>query len=168
MCSFRPSVFTEHISSRLSQLRTSFMLRRRRNVSFHVTWGIFVFLFIFMGCGKDAAPTYPTAVLQGAVTIDGAPVKDGSIQFMPEPGTLGHPTNATILDGKYMTKTAPKGKIRALLVINRPTGKMIKEYSKEYPELENLVPEKYRTGIELNVTGDASIPFELVNSKSSN
>lgn len=114
-----------------------------------------------IGCAK-AKPAFPTAKLQGVVTIDGSPVKTGSLQFMPGPTVKGQPSQAAILDGKYSADQVPIGPVRVLFTITRETGKMIKEYSNTYPEVENLVPEHYRSGLEITVSGDAQMPFELL------
>ena len=126
-------------------------------------WGLLWLLCAVAGsgCARASKPAFPSATVQGTVTIDGTPVKEGSIQFIPEVGVKGQATQAKIIDGKYKATQVPIGKVRAMFNITRETGKMIKEYSTPYPEVENLVPEKHRSGVELTVSGDVNHPFEL-------
>ncbi len=126
-------------------------------------WGMacLIGLCALGGCASKPKPAYPAATIHGAVKIDGAPVKEGSIQFLPAPGVKGQVVSGTIVEGKYTAANVPVGSLRAIFNITRATGKMIKEYSTPYPEVENLVPEKYRGGIELAVSGDGEHNFEL-------
>lgn len=136
-----------------------------REVSFTAlrVWGLLCLLCIVAGggCSGSNKPRFPSATVQGTVTIDGNLVKEGSIQFVPETRVKGQATQAKIIDGKYKANQVPIGKVRAMFNITRETGKMIKEYSTTYPEVENLVPEKYRSGVELTVSGDENHPFDL-------
>lgn len=129
--------------------------------SYHACVGLLLTCLI-VGCAPEKSK-FVTATVQGIVKIDGTPVKEGTIQFMPTTGVSGQPTTVKIADGKFIAKDVPVGKVRALFSISRPTGKMITEYSSSYPEIENLVPEQYRSGVEVDVTGNDNIPFDLVN-----
>jgi hypothetical protein len=138
-----------------------FRANRQKSLPSHCMKLVGVLLAIMLsGCGGEKSK-FPTATVQGSVTIDGAAVKEGSIQFMPEGGVSGQPCQATIANGQYVAKNAPVGKVRALFTITRPTGKMITEYSSTYPEIENLVPEQYRSGVPITVSGNDNIPFDL-------
>ncbi len=105
------------------------------------------------GCGPDK-PSYPAAQLEGNVTVDGKPVPQGQIQFMPQETGRLPVTSAAIVDGRYVAMDVPQGKVRVLLTGTKETGKMIKEYSSSRPEVINVIPDKYRAGIALDVTGD--------------
>lgn len=118
-------------------------------------------LVLAIGCGGNDKPAYPSANIQGSVTIDGVAVKEGSLQFMPGKDVKGQVAQAAIVDGKFAAKNVPVGNLRVMFNITRPTGKMITEYSTPYPEVENLVPEKYRDGVDLVVTGDDNVSFDL-------
>ena len=80
---------------------------------------------------------------------------------MPGKDVKGQVAQAAIVDGKFAAKNVPVGNLRVMFNITRPTGKMITEYSTPYPEVENLVPEKYRDGVDLVVTGDDNVSFDL-------
>lgn len=115
-----------------------------------------------IGCGGSDKPSYPSATIQGSVTIDGVPVNEGSLQFMPGKDVKGQVAQAAITAGKFEAKNVPVGNLRVMFNITRPTGKMITEYSTPYPEVENLVPEKYRDGVDLLVSGNDNVSFDLV------
>src|SRR5438874_241891 len=55
-------------------------------------------LLCFLGCA-DSGP--PTAEVSGTVRLDGRPIEEGSIQFIPVEGTRGPSAGAPIEDGKY-------------------------------------------------------------------
>jgi len=54
------------------------------------------------------------------------------------------------------------GDVVVFVQLVQPTGKMVSEGGRSYPELRNLVSSKYDQGIKLNVTDDNSgQDFEL-------
>ena len=114
----------------------------------------------FCGCESEK-PKFPFTSVDGEVTIDGAAVKEGTLQFMPAPGTKGQVAQANIVDGKFAAKNVPIGKLRVMFNITRKTGKMITEYSTPYPEVEDMVPEQYRSGIEVTVNEKDTMAFNL-------
>jgi hypothetical protein len=109
------------------------------------------------GCGAVSAsrPSYPAANLQGAVTLDGQPIAKGTLQFLPPDGSSAPVVQAEIKDGRYSVTAVPLGKVRVMIYAVRETGRMdSKSTSEPIPEVVNLVPERYRDGIEINVKGD--------------
>lgn len=127
-----------------------------------ITGLVFTFLMALTICGCAAEkPKFPSTSVVGEVTIDGAPVKEGTLQFMPAPETKGQVAQANIVDGKFAAKNVPIGKLRVMFNITRKTGKMITEYSTPYPEIEDLVPEKYRSGIDVTVKEKDTMAFKL-------
>lgn len=123
---------------------------------------LWLVVVLALGCGGSDKPAYPSAHIQGSVTIDGVAVKEGSLQFMPGKDVKGQVAQAAIVAGKFEAKNVPVGNLRVMFNITRPTGKMITEYSTPYPEIENLVPEKYRDGVDLLVSGNDNVSFDLV------
>lgn len=121
------------------------------------------FVVAVAGCGKPSGP--PTGKVFGKVTLDGKPLADAGIEFLPE---HGRPSAArTDQEGKY-TLTYSLSQAGAALGTHtvrittggeRPdpaSGKM-----KNYPE---LVPAKYNTASQLKKeikAGDNEIHFEL-------
>src|SRR5579871_2235673 len=114
----------------------------------------FMFLVALLGGCGPAKPTYPSARLEGTVTLDGKPIAQGSLQFLPQDPNQAPITAVPIVDGRYVAEAVPRGKVRALLTATKETGKMVKEYSSSRLQVVNLIPEKYRAGIALDVTGD--------------
>lgn len=114
---------------------------------------MFFVMVLLSGCGPGK-PTYPSTRLEGNVTVDGKPIVQGNLQFVPHNPSQGPITAALIDDGRYVAEAVPRGKMRVLLTATKETGKMIKEYSTPRPEVINLIPEKYRAGIPIEVAGD--------------
>jgi hypothetical protein len=111
-------------------------------------------LLVFVaGCGPKASP-FPTARVSGAITLDGAPIESGSINFMPEGASQSRPTATEFKSGQYELADAPIGKVRVTINSSRPTGKMVPGSSEPIPELENIIPEAYRQGIVVDIAGD--------------
>jgi hypothetical protein len=127
-----------------------------------IRFGLAILAVFAGGCAEDK-PKFPIATIQGTVSIDGKPVKEGSLQFMPGQNVQGQVAQAKIADGKFMAKNVPVGQVRVMFNVTRPTGKMISEYSTPYPEIENLVPKNSRDGVDLTVDGNDSVNFDLLN-----
>lgn len=136
------------------------MLRALTNPGITLLCGISLFV---IGCGGKEEPKFPSATIQGTVSIDGKPVKEGTLQFLPQTNVKGQPSQAKIVDGKFEAKHVPIGKVRVMFNITRATGKMITEYSTPYPEVENLVPKNSRDGVDLDVKGNDNVSFDLLN-----
>src|SRR5262249_41236956 len=112
------------------------------------------------GCGSGK--TAPGTRLEGAVTLDGNPIAEGNLQFVPQDPGGGSPVVAAIKGGRYVAPTVPRGKIRVLVTATKKTGKMITTYSQPYEEIVNIIPDKYQQGIEITVTEDnPNLDFEL-------
>ena len=101
-----------------------------------------------MGCGGSR---YPVSTVEGSVSVDGAPVPSGTVNFTPLETGTGLATSAEIREGKYRTDKAPRGKSLVHISAMVDTGEKHVEFGIEYPKLKSLVPEKYQSGIELNV-----------------
>lgn len=108
------------------------------------------------GCG--AKPGYPSARLEGEITIAGQPLPDDAhadILFMPA-GRRGQgpPVSVPILHSRYVAEAVPLGRVTVLFRASRPTGQMLDDYSGGLPEYENLVPDEYLGGLSLEVSED--------------
>jgi hypothetical protein len=129
--------------------------------------GLALALAFLAGCGGGSSGD--TAHLQGTVTINSQPLPadaEGSIIFKPAEAGTARGVTATIVDGNYDAPEAPKGsvivsfsiyKTKRATTINERTGQ---------PDtiMESLVPEKYVTGVPIEVTGDKSDQdFNLTN-----
>jgi hypothetical protein len=116
-------------------------------------------LLLAAGCGP-ASRSEPVARLEGNVTINGAALPEdavASVVFMPRAKGQAPAAQAKIVAGRYQTGKAPKGDITAIFHISRKTGKIIKDSPDDehpYAEIQDLVPENLRAGVDVSVTGD--------------
>jgi hypothetical protein len=123
--------------------------------------------FLAGGCGQP-----PRAKVHGTVTLDGKPIKDGSIEFFPVDGN-GQTAGVAIRDGTYSVDASVgemKVSIRAVEVIGQrkaydtPDSPMIED-------VRNTIPARYNTQSELKKTlaaGDNEVNFELTTKKEKN
>ncbi len=79
------------------------------------------------GCGKKGPPR---AAASGRVTLDGQPIAEGVIQFLPVEGTVGPETGGVITNGQYdIPQSAGPivGKNRVELRASKKTGHKIQD-----------------------------------------
>ena len=104
------------------------------------------------GCG-ESGPNHPTAKLAGEVTIDAVPVETGRMQFIPRGKNQAPPTFAEITNGRYAADDVPLGEITITFTAPKLAGEeVINDIT--LPVYENLVPRKYRDGMDFHVDGD--------------
>lgn len=95
----------------------------------------------FVGC----APKDGLTPVKGTVTLDGAPIEKGTINFAPKGGP-GTATGAPIVDGKYEARVSP-GKMAVTIYaqkaekIENPTQEQIERGITE--NLVDIIPAKY-------------------------
>lgn len=116
------------------------------------------------GCGGNGMST-----VAGTVTVDGKPLEQGAISFVPADGE-GPTAGATIEDGKYMTQAPPgqkKVKITGFEITGQvPAYKGMKN-SPMRDIVKEIVPDKYNIQTELNLTiesTDTTGDFDLESS----
>jgi hypothetical protein len=103
---------------------------------------------VIAGCGGTS---FPVSTVEGMVAVDGKPVPEGSISFTPLESNTGQAISTEIRDGKYHSKQVPRGRSLVIITAMQDTGEKHVEFGIEYPKLKSIVPEQYRSGIELNV-----------------
>jgi len=103
--------------------------------------------------------------VSGEVTLDGKPLKEGVIRFVPEDGKS--PTaDAPVADGKFQA-TVPAGKKRVEISAPKVVGKRKMYDTPDSPvvdEVAELIPAKYNVRSELTLTvgrGAQKEKFEL-------
>lgn len=111
-------------------------------------------LVVFSLAGCNSQPSIPGAHLAGAVSIDGEPVKEGTIAFTPSGSARGRAVGAPIVAGRYDCSYVPMGGSLVQIYALRPTGKMVEAMGSQVPEMRDIVPEKDRDGIKIEVSGD--------------
>lgn len=123
----------------------------------------------FTGCG-GGPPGLPRASVSGTVTWEGAPIKEGTITFVPIGDTKGAPAAAIIRDGKY-TLDAGSGPMlgtnRIEIIANRETGETIKAVppaTQDIRKVEQFIPRKFNQSSTLEkkvAAGKNEFNFEL-------
>jgi hypothetical protein len=110
------------------------------------------------GCGGGPAkPSYPSARLEGTVKVEGELLRTGTVQFVPPQGSTASVIEAPIKDGRYIAEKVPVGKVRVLFTAVRETGRAdTKSTSQPVPEVVNIIPDRYRDGLEIEVKADSS------------
>jgi hypothetical protein len=116
---------------------------------------------VVLGVGLLVAPgchgTSGRQSLDGTVTVDGAPLADGSIIFLPQPGTKSPTCGGTVSQGRFSiapTGGAACGAFRVEITAIRDTGRKVKEprEGKMIDELVQFIPERYNRLSELTAT----------------
>lgn len=105
------------------------------------------------GCGRS--DEFKHVGVSGKVTLDGKPLPDGTITFVPL--VSGPAAHTTIADGAYTiarSEGPAPGSYRVEISKSEPTGRQVPDY--EYPgktvaETRNVVPERYNVNSELKV-----------------
>jgi len=131
-------------------------------------WGAAALIAALSGAGCNGASSGETAHLEGAITLDGQPLPadaQASITFQPTQHGHGRAVTVQVVESRYDSPNTPTGSVKAHLSIMKPTGKMLhsERTAEDYPETTSILPEKYASGIDLDVTGDRSDQdFEMV------
>jgi hypothetical protein len=102
------------------------------------------------GCGGGSA----MGTVNGTVTFDGQPLKQGTVRFVPVDGKS--PTaSANVTDGKF-TVNVPTGEMRVEFSAPKATGRRTKMYdTPDSPVVEDtveLIPERYNVRSELKIS----------------
>ena len=126
-------------------------------------------LGLTLGCGGGDG--LDRAAVTGKVTLDGTPIEEGSISFLPAGGTQGPATGGQIQNGQYSIAAAEGpviGHHRVEIRASRKTGKMITvpmDPSKKVEEVAQVVPKQYNSESTLEkdiAAGENVHDFELV------
>ncbi len=84
--------------------------------------------------------------------------RKGTISFVPAQGSA---LSAEIVQGQYAIDV-PAGPARVMFQATRETGRKVKMYDVEQPEVVNLVPPAYQAGVEVVIAADqAQVDFHL-------
>jgi hypothetical protein len=111
------------------------------------------FLVLTVGCGKGDPNR---AAVSGAVSLDGTPLDEGSILFVPISGAQGAVTGGPIKDGRYQISRnvgATVGWNRVEIRSVRNTGKKIQYAPGTSPSVEVIqrVASQYNTNSTLKI-----------------
>jgi hypothetical protein len=108
------------------------------------------------GCGGD---NLGRVSVEGSVSVDGAPLADGSLSLIPAAGTTGPSAGATIENGAYFIdadKGPVPGTYRVEIKAMRKTGRKIVDEHQPPPnnlldEMEQFIPPQYNANSTLSV-----------------
>lgn len=129
---------------------------------------MFVFrwmLALFLLTGTSGCSNEPILYeVTGTVTLDGQPVEDGQIIFVPlEEG--GTPDAGSIQNGKFAFKSRPgPKKVEIQAMKQHPTKTVPDPVTGTRPALESYIPDRYNTKTELTadvLSNQEVIDFEL-------
>ncbi|MBA4190842.1 MAG: hypothetical protein C0467_22880 [Planctomycetaceae bacterium] len=97
-------------------------------------------------CGEDIFP------VEGVVTLDGKPLPNGYIAFVPDGWAGGRGSASQITDGRYRV-TAKRGKYVVMITADRTEGIETKQY----------LPDKYndQTTLKTEVPVSGPLDFDL-------
>jgi hypothetical protein len=116
------------------------------------------------GCTRGPATTH----LEGRVTVDGQPIREGNLNFVALEPNRGRGTTAVISEGRYAAQKVPLGRVRVDFNATRATGRTVIVSDLPVPEIIDLIPEKYHAGIEIEVKeGQFQRDFNLVSGEDS-
>ena len=119
-------------------------------------------LALAAGCGSSDAAT-----VEGTVTLDGQPLKEGTISFEPVDPTTGGTGGGVIKDGKFTATNVPVGEMKVRISAPKVVGKRKAYNTPDSPTVditEELLPAKYNTSTELKIAvkkGGQKEKFEL-------
>ena len=106
--------------------------------------------------------------IEGTVTLDGRPMPNGQIRFIPKEGTNGPTAGAKIDEGKYSISAELgifAGTYRVEITASRPGGRKMPDRVTGQPVdvYKQFIPSKYNTKSELvaNVTADGPNVFDF-------
>ncbi len=122
-------------------------------------------LVLLAGCGMNSN----RESVEGTVTLDGKPLSEGLIQFIPQQGTGGPSAGAGIAEGRFSIardKSIFPGKFRVEITAARKTGRKIESPiapGRFADETVQYLPARYNLQSELTaeVTAGGSNQFEF-------
>jgi hypothetical protein len=110
-------------------------------------------LLVSWGCSQSGG----RQSLEGTVTLDGKPLAEGSIVFVPQPGTKSPTCGGTISEGHFSIAPAGgafTGKFRVEITAIRTTGRKVarRQDGKMMDETAQVIPARYNAQSELTAT----------------
>jgi hypothetical protein len=119
--------------------------------------GLFVTLAFCLAAIGGCSRSTGRQAIEGTVTLDGTPLIEGSIVFLPQPGTKSPTCGGTISQGRFSIAPAGGaacGTFRVEITAVRKTGKKVMnpKDNQLVDEIEQYIPAKYNGQSELTVT----------------
>lgn len=129
-----------------------------RELSRRCVWSLGLLAAVLLaGCGQSG-PTRCEVV--GKVTLDGQPVADGEVLFLPADG-MGPSDACPIVNGEFKGQVAPGSK-KVQISSTKDTGKVAPD---GLPDYQNIIPKQYNTEstltAEIKEGDDTPLAFDL-------
>lgn len=130
-----------------------------------------ILLSTLLGCGRSERMS-----IGGTVTLDGQPLKEGSIRFGPLPGTTGPTAGAEIVNGKFAIRPSGgpfAGGFRVQITAVGATGRKVFDprSNATIDEYTQILPAQYNSRSQLHAEVTAGGPnrfdFALTSDKTS-
>ena len=121
------------------------MNRFARPFGFYLTLTV----LLAVGCSGSSSSS-----VEGTVTVDGQPLKDGAVSFIPIDPKAGGTSGAVVKDGKF-TAEVPLGDMRVEFSAPKVVGKKKMYDTPESPTvdiIDELLPARYNKNSELKIT----------------
>jgi hypothetical protein len=128
-----------------------------RGAGLSLTW-----LVLFAGCGGDAGVT-----VSGKITLDGSPLDDATISFVPLAGGQRNAGWASVENGQYVIPESSElgsGNFRVEVRALRATGEKSNQNDPTLINAKEALPSKYNSKSELAAElkpGANSVDFDL-------
>jgi hypothetical protein len=103
-----------------------------------------IILLAALGCGQTS--DLDKVVVRGTVTLDGQPIPNGELRFIPTNGTKGPISGGPIKDGAYVAQGrggVPVGEHRVEIKAYRPAGKPGQSISPEGGPAEQYLDRRF-------------------------
>ena len=127
-------------------------------------WCLILLGVAIVGCGPSGPVTVP---ISGTVTLDGKPLSDASIRFVPDNIKLP-PEGGEIVEGKFTMRAKP-GKNRVEILATRPPRGSNPAPDAPHVGWEQYLPPRYNYQTELQAevadSGNNEFRFNLKSSK---
>lgn len=125
-----------------------------------------MFTLLCLGCG--GGDPFERAAVEGVVNVDGQPLTDGVILFVPDGNTTGRVARGIIKDGTFKIPASEGPSVGAQKVeitSTKKTGKTISMEGVDTEEVIQFIPDQYNTNTNLTAdikSGTMTLPpFEL-------
>ena len=123
------------------------------------TWWCVWLVLLWVGCGEPS----DRKSLEGTVTLDGVPLAEGHVKFVPQRGTKGPIAGGKIIAGNF--SISPEGgtftgTFRVEITATRKTGKQVKDHrtGEMIDGIQQFLPPQYNRQSKLTATVTESGP----------
>jgi hypothetical protein len=128
-----------------------------------LAWVLFCQAMFVLGTGCARGPA--VGIVQGEVTLDGQPIKDGRISFTPVDGEAST-AGSSIVDGRFQAEV-PVTHMKVAINANKVVGKR-KAYdtpdSPVFDDVVEMVPARYNVNSDLTLDvkrGPQEVKYDL-------